>query len=534
MPSAIYFRFFGVVSLLALQTVPLAACASTTDRGTPVIVALKSIPVEFTRPEWDKKAHPFTGAAVIDVDGNGKYEVFVGGTQNQLDVLLSYHDGRLINRESGTGLSIAGATTYGVTAIDMDGDGKTDLVVARDDGVYIYLNKGNRHFDSQKIPLNLPPNTVPFQVAVADIDHDGHPDLYVSNFVAFSAFRTATFNDPTHAKFNILLHNNGNKNGGKDGSISFTDITASSSTAGVQNTFSSAFVDLDNDGYQDLVVANNTGEVEIFRNKHDLTFEKVAHVSRLGFWMGIGIGDIDKDGRQDLFFPNVGGSIPDFLTNGDLQPGQIKTHDWLLLHNEGNFHFTDVTKKYGLDDEGFAWGGVFEDLTASGDMQLFVAQNYIKWPVHSYFKLAGRAFVASHNGSEVEYKNRSALGLENKAYGQSSIIVDLDGDGRQDFMWINMEGSSKAFLNRATGNYITVKVPTNARYLGARIRVDTAAGHSYTREVTSSQGFMTSQTPEYTFGIGLATAVQQVLITMPDGSIQSIKDPAINQKIILK
>lgn len=514
---------------LALASLLLSgACAVlSAGAGGGTVAGFQEIPVDFVRPEWDRKTtHPFVGAAVIDVDGDGKYEVFVGGTQGKLDALLSHVGGKLVNREPGTGLSISGATTYGATAIDMDGDGRTDLVVARNDGVYIYLNKGQRHFEGRKIPLNLPPHSVPFQVAVADIDHDGHPDLYVSNFVEFPSFRTATYNDPSHAKLNILLRNNGD--------MTFTDITAASGTGGTQNTFCSIFVDLDNDGWQDLVVANNTGEVEIFRNRHDLTFEKVASVSRPGFWMGVAVGDIDKDGKQDLFFPNVGGSIPEFLTKGDLREGQVHTHDWLLLHNDGNFHFTDVTRKYGLDDEGFGWGGVFEDVTASGELSLFVAENYVKWPVHKFFKLAGRAFLPTIVDGQVKYRNRDDFGLENKHFGQSSVIVDLDGDGRQDFMWINMEGPTRAYLNKSTGNYVTVTVPTNARYLGARIHVETPAGRSYSREVTSSQGFMTSQTPEYTFGLGQGTSVKRVVIDMPDGTRQVIENPPINRKVTLQ
>lgn len=515
-------RQMHVLFLLAALVITGSSAASAAG---PSVTKLQEIPVDFVRPEWDKKTHPFTGAAAIDVNGDGKFEVFVGGTQGRLDALLAYVDGRMVNKEPGTGLSLAGATTYGVTAIDMNGDGRTDLVIARNDGVYIYLNKGGRRFEMAKLALALPARAVPFHVAVADIDHDGFPDLYVSNFVEFPSFRSATFNDPTHAMTNIMLRNNGD--------MTFTDITSASGAAGTQNTFCSTFVDLDNDGWQDLVVANNTGEVEIFRNKRDLTFEKVASVSGLGFWMGVGIGDIDKNGYQDLFFPNVGGSIPEFLTKGDLHPGQSHTHDWLLLRNDGNFRFTNVTKQYGLDDEGFGWGGVFEDINATGDLALFVAENYIKWPVHKYFKLAGRAFLPNVEAGQIKYRDRGALGLENKYYGQSSLIVDLDGDGRQDFLWINMEGPTRAFLNKSTGNFVTVKVPTNARYLGARIRVETPAGRSYTREVIASQGFMTGQTPEYTFGLGEVSAVQQVVIDMPDGKTQFIKNPPINQKIIL-
>jgi enediyne biosynthesis protein E4 len=512
--AAMAAAFFCVVSCTAADT------------SAVHVNRFQEIPVDFVRPAWDHKKHPFTGAAAIDVDGNGKYEVFIGGTQETLDALLSYQNGRLVNREPGTGLSMPGATTYGVTAIDMDGDGRTDLVIARDDGVYIYLNKGNRHFEQHKVPVNLPAHAVPFQVAVADIDHDGHPDLYISDFVEFASFRTATFNDPVHAKRNVMLHNNGD--------MTFTDITASSGTAGTQNTFSSTFVDLDNDGWQDLVVANNTGEVEIFRNKHDLTFEKIASVSRLGFWMGVGVGDIDKDGYQDLFFPNVGTSIPEFLTKGDLHSDQVHTHDWLLLHNDGKFHFTDVTRKYGLDNEAFGWGGIFEDTTSSGQLDLFVAENYIKWPVHKYLKLKARAFVAELEKGQLKYRNRPDLGLENPYFGQSSVIVDLDGDGRQDFLWINMEGPTRAFLNKATGDYITVKVPTSVRYLGARIHVETPTGRSYTREVIASQGFMTGQIPEYSFGLGRDTVVKQVVVDMPDGTTQVIKDPKVNSKVVLQ
>ena len=90
----------------------------------------------------------------------------------------------------------------------MDADGDTDLIVARNNGVYLYLNDGGR-FSEKRIAVDLPESSVPLSVAVSDIDHDGDPDLYISVFVDFPSFRSATYNDPAHAKENRLLQTNG-------------------------------------------------------------------------------------------------------------------------------------------------------------------------------------------------------------------------------------------------------------------------------------------------------------------------------------
>ena len=480
------------------------------------------VPVDFTHT-WAKGTQPFTGAAVIDIDGNGTYEIFVGGGEGQPDALLSYRNGRLVNIENGTGLSNT-STTYGSTAIDIDADGDTDLIVARDNGVYLYLNDGGR-FQERRIPIDFPIDSVPFSVAVADIDHDGDGDLYVSIFVNAKKFRSATFNDPTHAKANRLLLNNGD--------LTFTDVTESSGTASKQNTFFSAFVDLNADGWLDLVVAQNTGAVEIFRNLKDRTFEPVPTTSPFGFWMGLAVGDIDNDGDQDLFFTNVGQSIPLFLTSGDLRKDQRHTHDWMLLRNDGNFHFTDVTGEYGLTGEGFAWGAVFEDFNLDGQLDLFVAQNYIKWPVHTWLKLSGRTYLQTGETPARTFQQAPTLGLENNYFGQSPVIVDLDGDGRQDLVWLNINGPARAFLNTAPGNYVTIVVPDTVANIGTTITLETNRGRSYTRAVVGTMGMLTDQTPELSFGLGHHEQVLRAVIQRANGQTEILSAPAINGKTLI-
>jgi enediyne biosynthesis protein E4 len=506
--------------LIALSST-LASCSMTRLPADPEIDRYVEIPIHFEH-RWDGVTHPFTGAAVIDVDGDGKMEIFIGGGEGQQDQLFSFRENRFTNIIEGKGLSSLSAT-HGATSLDMDNDGDVDLLVARNDGVYLYLNDAGV-FEGNKIPISLPPDSVAFDVAVSDIDHDGDGDLYISAFVDFPSFKSATYNDPDHAKTNLLLLNNGD--------LTFTDITSSSGTASRQNTFLSVFVDLDDDGWEDLVVAQNTGEVEIFQNLGDRSFKYHRVDEGYGFWMGLAVGDIDRDGDQDLFFTNVGSSIPTFLTSGDLRDDQKGTLEWMLLRNDGAFNFTNLTEEYGLSGNGFAWGAVFEDLNHDGSLDLLVAQNYIKWPPHWLFKLNARSFLQLENlEGEPTFVHFSELGLGNEFYGQSPLIVDIDNDGKQDILWINMDGPVRAFLNKTRGNYITVVLPDSVASLGTKITIQSARGRSYTRVILNSVGLLSDQTPEVTFGLGNLIRVDRIEIEYPNGTVETIENPPVNRKL---
>lgn len=509
------------VVLLSLAALMVGGCSREQVRSFPAPVSVspfKEINVDFAH-RWNESSHPFTGAAVLDVDGDNQYEIFVGGGEGQDDALLRFQQGMLEDVISETGLS-SKVATYGATAFDMDSDGATDLLVARNDGVHLYLNKGGS-FTHRLVPVTLDNDAVPFSVAVTDIERDGDPDLYISAFVAISAFRSAVFNDASHAKKNVLLVN--------DGNLSFKDITDTAGVAGKQNTFFSTFVDLDNDGWQDLVVAQNTGEIEIYRNNKDRTFKPVDYHSGYGFWMGLAVGDVDNDGDQDLFFSNLGNSIPAFLTTGDLQDDQRHAPEWLMLRNDGDFTFRDVTEDYQLTNYGFAWGAVFEDLDYDGWLDLLVAQNYIKWPIHQWSRLANKAFLQAQAREHRSFFHSSDLGLDNHYFGQSPVIADLDGDGRQDVLWLNMDGPVRAFLNTSKQPFITLTLPETAAALGTTVRLTSAKAQSYTRESITSAGLLTDQTPDLSFALPEAGPVA-VDIVWPQGVTQRITDLEKNRR----
>lgn len=516
----------GRVSLSAVAVLTLNACLPTFEDAHVVpapadLSAFKEIATPFTHI-WREPSHPFTGAAVIDVDGDGRLEVFVGGGRGQDDMLLGVRDGALVDVMGNTGLSMSGPATHGAASSDLDGDGDVDLVVARDDGLTVYINDAGR-FAAQEIPLNLAVDAVPMSVAISDINGDGFGDLYVSVFVSFAAFRSATFNDPAHAKPNIMLLN--------DGAMNFTDVTAETGTASVQNTFHSAFVDLDNDGDQDLVLAQNTAEVEIFERTGRMRFEPVPTDTGYGFWMGLAIGDPDNDGNQDILATNIGTSIPDFITSGDLNETQRQNTGWAYLRNDGDFEFTDTTSEMLLDGYGFAWGAQFEDLNLDGEIDLLVAQNYIKWPVHKIAPLPGKALLQLNGPDGPAFYQVPGQGLDNELFAQSPLIVDLDGDGRADVLWLNMNGPLRAFLNTSSKNFITVRVPDSVRTLGAQVVVTLADGRELKRQVIASTGLLTDPTPDLHFGLGDATAVDSVTLYMPSGAGTTVHAPEINDTV---
>lgn len=514
--------------IISAVAVLLSACVPTFERDhitstPPAVQSFKEIPTPFTH-NWVEPSHPFTGAAVIDVDGNGSLEIFVGGGRGQADMLLSFKDGALVDVMGSRLLSNTASATHGAASSDLDGDGDVDLVVAREDGLTIYVNDGGK-FVVRDVPVTLAKDAVPLSVAISDVNNDGHGDLYVSAFVSFGAFKSATFNDTDHAKLNVLLINNGD--------LTFRDATQDSGTASKQNTFHTTFVDLDNDGDQDIVLAQNTGEVEIFERTADATFKSVVTNTGYGFWMGLGIGDYDQDGDQDIFVSNAGSSIPDFLTTGDIEDDQRHETRWILMRNEGGMKFSNVTEDQNLYGYGFAWGAQFEDLNLDGEVDLLIAQNYIKWPLHKWGPLPGKTLLQLNAPEGQAFYQVPGLGLENTHFAQSPLIVDLDGDGRADVLWLNMAGPLKAFLNRSEGNFLTVKVPDRVDTLGATVNVMLKDGKTLSRQVIASTGLMTDPTPDVHFGLGQVNEIESVEIVTLNGARAEVLSPVINGTILL-
>ncbi len=497
------------------------------------IPTFREIPIDFAH-QYNKPGHAFAGGAIIDIDNDGVQEVFVGGGASQPDALFVYKNGNFKNIIESAKISKTKEGTYGAVSIDVNNDNQIDLFVARDSGIYLYINN-NGVFSERKITVDFEENTIPIAIAAGDINKDGFVDLYISVFANLANFKTLKFNDPSNERSNVMLLNNGDN--------TFKDITQSSGLQFKKNTFLSVFVDLDYDSWIDLVVSTDTHRVKIYKNLGNSTFKEMPSPTDYGSWMGLGIGDIDNDADIDLFFTNVGNTLPisnvgnkisEILFKGDLRDDQKVTVQWALLRNEGNFTFTDITNQSGLKKNQFAWGSLLEDFNLDGRQDLIVAENYIQWPTHKFkfFRAPGKFFVQKNNGQFVSTEDIS--GLTNRYLGQSPLVADFNQDGYPDMVYVNLNGPLRAFINNGgVSNYLTVSLKDIPSSIGARVVVQKMDGSELTKQFVTSTGLVTDQSPDLFFGLGGDTKIKSLKVIWSSGTTKTLDSVKINSKVFI-
>jgi hypothetical protein len=223
-----------------------------------------------------------------------------------------------------------------------------------------------------------------------------------------------------------------------------------------------AFIDYDNDGWQDIFVANGTdwpgrppkhSTPKLYHNNHDGTFTDVTHKASLDvelFGMGVAVGDYDNDGFDDLFITTMGQSR--------------------LFHNNGNGTFTDVTQKAGLmGPKEFSTSAAWIDYDKDGKLDLVVA-NYVQWSLEGdlYCTLDGKSksycTPESYKGTSVRLWHNRGDGTFEDATKKAGLaeptsktlgiaILDYDNDGWPDLLFSNDTQPNKLYRNNGNGTF---------------------------------------------------------------------------------
>ncbi|PKM15073.1 MAG: CRTAC1 family protein [Gammaproteobacteria bacterium HGW-Gammaproteobacteria-2] len=507
----------GVVLIAVAAGIAIVRMQGPAPEQVVSPVHFTEVPVAFSHQIDLAKDLPFMGSAAVDIDGDGRDEVILGGGGDQADVLLRF-DGKGFTPIANSGLDKpAGEATFGMAAVDATGDGLSDLFIARSGGVYFYRNLGAdaaTRYAGERIAFTLDENTSPLAITLADIDHDGAVDLYVAGYIRQDHVQGETIFNAAYGGYSYLLHNNGDN--------SFTDITQAADLRRQHNTFMGVFADIDNDGWADLVIAQDTGVVEIQRNNGDLTFGSLSNPtsSYFSYPMGIGGGDYDNDGRMDFYFSNVGTTLPDLMVRGDLRPEQVLNKDYILLHNEGGLRFSDQAAAANAAKLGFGWGTVMHDIDNDGYQDLLIAQNYARFPGVKMLRLYRGHFLRQIAPGRFAAAEESA-GLQNANFGITPLVSDFNGDGWPDVLFANLTQPARAFINDGgDAAWLQVVLPNAPAALAARVSVTRADGVVLHDQWLSGEGLASEQSRTLQFGLGNADGVVDVQVQFGDGRSQ--------------
>ena len=166
-----------------------------------------------------------------------------------------------------------------------------------------------------------------------------------------------------------------------------------------------------------------------------------------------------------------------------------------------------------------------------GKLDLLVVENYLLWWAHKIRRSPGRLFLQNAKGDLIPAIKLARL--ENKYFGQSPLIVDLNDDGYPDVLYLNMDGPLRAFLNDGgPHNYVKVILPDNVASLGAKVTVQYQRG-KLTKQVIPGTGLLTDHTPELFFGLGEEQGPITVTVDFLSGETQ-VFEVVVNQKLVVK
>jgi enediyne biosynthesis protein E4 len=308
-------------------------------------------------------------------------------------------------------------------------------------------------------------------------------------------------------------------------------VKAGVSDPGAYYGFTATFVDVNNDGKVDLLVANDSSPNYFYVNKGDGTFEDDSYVS--GF-------ALNKDGRE---FASMGLAVGDYRNNGllDLLVTDFSDDYKVLYRNDGDLSFSDVSDRVGIAEipvPFLGWGAGLIDYDNDGWKDIFMVNGHVYPEVdqHDWGTTYAQRPLLFHSlkGEKFEYVPPvKGSGLAVVTSGRGAAFGDLFNDGRLDVVINPVDGPPVLLRNVNPDHHHWVELklvggegsPRDA--VGATVYL-TANGMRQREDVMSGGSFISTNDPRVHFGLGDATDAGTAEIHWPSGFKEVIQLPAVD------
>jgi hypothetical protein len=482
-----------------------------------------------------------SGCAFLDYDADGWQDILLvngmdwPGHKRQRSTLRLYRNNRNgtfsdVTRAAGLDVELYG---MGVAAGDWNNDGFPDLLVTCVGQNRLFRNTGKGTFVDVTQASGLD-GRVAFSTSALwfDFDRDGMLDLFVCNYVKWSAEhdvfcsldgKQKVYCTPEAYRGDTcwLFRNKGNG--------TFEDVTA---TCGIFDSSSKslgvALVDYDQDGWPDLFVANDTQPNKLYHNLRNGTFKDVALGAGLALsqdgkaraGMGVDIADFDNSGKPGVAITNFEGEMIGLYRAQ--APGQ----------------YLDVAAQAGVGPASrnrLGFGCLFADIDLDGSLDLVVANGHIDDTVRNIRGNAGNAqapqlFLNRGDSTFRDVADAAGPGFSQPRVGRGLACGDFDRDGDIDLLMTVNNGPAVLFRNDQTGGRRSLRLKlvgtkSNRDAIGASVRV-THGGTSQSRLVKSGSSYLSQSELPLTFGVGPRDRVDSVVINWPSGRTEEFKNVA--------
>ncbi|MBW2242632.1 MAG: CRTAC1 family protein [Deltaproteobacteria bacterium] len=464
------------------------------------------------------------GAAAADVDGDGDVDLFVTRLDASDILFVNQGDGIFTDGSVGAGFSGFLTQSNGVAFGDVDGDGDEDLILTvvgeasdpANNRNYLFVNDGHGVFSEVAVERGLADvgtdERAGQSVALGDYDGDGYLDVHVTDWLV-------------GAPHQALFLNRGAAQPGY-----FDDVTA---VAGVDDSlirgFASAFVDLDDDGRQDLAIAGDFGTSRLYWNSGGGIFTDGTAAAGVGDdenGMGSAFGDYDGDGDLDWFVTSI---------HDPAQTCETENCNWgysgnRLYRYDGARKFSDATDASGVRAGFWGWGTAFFDADLDGDLDL-VMTNGVDFPGTNVDDawVSDSMRLWENDGSGTMSEVSAVSGISDTGSGKGLLTFDYDADGDLDLFVVNNGGTPSLYRNDtpAAGNSwlrVVLRGRPGITIYGTRVYVWT---HDLTeapqlRVVGADAHFLAQGERALHFGLGAGvTSVRKVRVEFPDGAVSS-------------